>query len=91
MKWLASFLLAASVALAACNPDNVIPDRTYDWCYEFDFVNADPMAPPFARRGAGSRQGRRPHLDRRARQRHRAGPAIVVGRLRRPAGRAAGL
>ena len=53
MKWLASFLLAASVALAACNPDNVIPDRTYDWCYEFDFVNADPMARTYGYWGDG--------------------------------------
>lgn len=50
MKWLASFLLAASVALAACSDDGglALPDRS-DWCYRFDFRQNDSMALNYGR------------------------------------------
>jgi len=48
MKWLASLFAAAAVVLAACNPDNIIPDQS-DWCYRFDFRQNDMMDTTYGR------------------------------------------
>ena len=41
MKWWAALVAATSLFLASCGSIDTLPDREFDWCYEFNFVDQE--------------------------------------------------